>query len=83
MMQAFADILENEPGLIIPVFAIAAGLTFALIIITITSVIGVIKARHIEITRREIAAYIAEGSISADEGERLIRAESPSSKCCS
>ena len=28
-----------------------------------------------ERTRREIAAYIAEGSISPDQGERLMRAE--------
>jgi hypothetical protein len=28
-----------------------------------------------ERTRREIAAYIAEGSISAEQGERLLRVE--------
>lgn len=28
-----------------------------------------------ERTRREIAAYIAEGSMSPDEGERLMRAQ--------
>lgn len=28
-----------------------------------------------ERSRREIAAYIAEGSINADQGERLIRAD--------
>jgi len=28
-----------------------------------------------ERSRREIAAYVAEGSISPDQGERLIRAE--------
>ena len=28
-----------------------------------------------ERSRREIAAYIAEGSISAEQGERLMRAE--------
>jgi len=28
-----------------------------------------------EKSRREIAAYIAEGSMSADQGERLIRAD--------
>jgi hypothetical protein len=28
-----------------------------------------------ERSRREIAAYIAEGSISAEQGERLIRAD--------
>jgi len=28
-----------------------------------------------ERSRREIAAYIAEGSVTADQGERLIRAD--------
>ena len=28
-----------------------------------------------ERTRREIAAYIAEGSLTADQGERLVRAD--------
>ena len=33
------------------------------------------RTRQVEQSRREIAAYIAEGSMSADEGEKLLRAE--------
>ncbi|MBA4028525.1 MAG: hypothetical protein C0475_05230 [Planctomyces sp.] len=32
---------------------------------------------HREKSRREIAAYIAEGSLSADQGEKLMRAGEP------
>lgn len=56
----------------------------ALIIMTIASVVGlgmlvkavasVIQTSSRERSRREIAAYIAEGSITPDQGERLMRA---------
>lgn len=37
-----------------------------------------------EKSRREIAAYVAEGSISPEQGERLIRAETRRTRaeCC-
>ncbi len=33
------------------------------------------RTRQVEQSRREIAAYIAEGSMSPEEGERLLKAE--------
>ena len=44
----------------------------ALVLKTITAVFTTASRER---SRREIAAYIAEGSISADQGERLIRAD--------
>ncbi|MBM90761.1 MAG: hypothetical protein CMJ35_04000 [Phycisphaerae bacterium] len=41
---------------------------------------SITKATHVkerEKSRREIAAYIAEGSISAEDGERLLNAGNP------
>lgn len=38
---------------------------------------SVLVARSRERSRREIAAYIAEGSISPDQGERLMSAGNP------
>lgn len=35
-----------------------------------------------ERSRREIAAYIAEGSMSAEQGERLMRAEAKDNANC-
>ena len=41
----------------------------------IRAVTGVLKTNAREKSRREIAAYIAEGSITPEQGERLIRAD--------
>ena len=81
MEDAFVNLINSDPELLIPIFAIAAGLSFALIIVIINSITGTIKSRHREHSRREIAAYIAEGSMTADEGERLIRAAPPAKSC--
>jgi len=64
----------------IPIVAIVGGMSFALII-SIAGMVGShLSARERERTKREIAAYIAEGSMTPEEGERLIRAESPADK---
>lgn len=43
-------------------------------IVFIRSVAGVIKSVSKERTRREIAAFIAEGSMTPEQGERLMKA---------
>ncbi len=43
-------------------------------VVFIRSVAGVIKSVSKERTRREIAAFIAEGSMSPEQGERLMKA---------
>ncbi|MGD9789235.1 MAG: hypothetical protein AB7Q00_06855 [Phycisphaerales bacterium] len=43
-------------------------------IVLIRSVSGVMKTSARERTRREIAAYIAEGSMTPEQGERLMKA---------
>jgi len=59
---------------LVPILAISVGGGIAITAI----VLGVLKewlvAKDRERSRREIAAYIAEGSISVDEGERLMAA---------
>lgn len=35
-----------------------------------------------ETTHREIAAYVAEGSMTPDQGERLMRAGKDDNACC-
>lgn len=39
------------------------------------------ETKHREQSRREIAAYIAEGSMSPEQGERLMNAGGKSSRC--
>ena len=54
-----------------PLFVIAVGIVS---IALIDATRKVLNAQSRERTRREIAAYIAEGSMTADQGERLMRA---------
>ena len=47
---------------------------FAVIAVTVNAARDVAKATARERTRREIAAYIAEGSITPEHGQRLMGA---------
>jgi len=50
------------------------GGTIAVIWIVCATVTSMLKVVSRERTRREIAAYIAEGSLTPEQGERLMRA---------
>jgi hypothetical protein len=63
------DIFSNE-GIYIPTL-IAASI---IAVIAIRTVGSVLRSNSKERTRREIAAYIAEGSMSPEQGERLMKA---------
>ena len=56
------------------VVAIGGGCLIAILAIVTACITKVVETRSRERTRREIAAYIAEGTITPDEGERLIKA---------
>ncbi len=50
------------------------------LIVAFNVVAGVLKTNARERSRREIAAYIAEGSMTAEQGERLMKAGRGSDK---
>lgn len=50
------------------------GGTIAVVAILASTFSSVLKTRSREMSRREIAAYIAEGSMTAEQGERLMKA---------
>jgi len=50
------------------------GIAVAIIWIIAATIESVLSKAGRERSRREIAAYIAEGSMTADEGERLLNA---------
>jgi hypothetical protein len=54
-----------------PLIAIG-GFVFAIVLIR--TIAGVFKTSARERTRREIAAFIAEGSMTPEQGERLLNA---------
>jgi len=66
--------LDNE---IIPIIAIGGGLLVAIIAILSGAISNMVRTRSREMTKREVAAYVAEGSISPDDAERLISAGQP------
>ena len=67
---------------IIPIIAIAGGIVVAIVSI----VMGYVSSMHRQDRRAkiqsEIAAYVAEGSISTEEGERLMKAAGSDPKQC-
>lgn len=68
---------EDIVKLGIPMLAIVMGCLVAIISIAVTGIRQVMQTRAREESRREIAAYIAEGSMSPDDGVRLINAGRP------
>lgn len=54
--------------------AIGGGLSVVVIWIIAATVDSVLKTRAREAIRREIAAYVAEGSMTPDDGARLLEA---------
>ena len=57
--------------------AIGGSLLVACVIVVAGMLRSVAIGRAREASRREIAAYVAEGSMSAEEGERLLDAGRP------
>lgn len=72
-MTEFFDVLAGNGWLIV-------ASVFSLWIVCATAE-SIVKAFGREKTKREIAAYIAEGSMSPEEGERIIRAKPGKGVC--
>jgi hypothetical protein len=58
--------------------ALTGGLVIGLVAVVGNLAHKVMRSRAREQTKREIAAYVAEGSMTPEEGERLIKADVPS-----
>lgn len=67
-------ILAEE--IVVIVMACVGG-AVAIISVIACNVRGLAESRAREVSRREIAAYIAEGSITPEQGERLLAAGNP------
>ncbi len=70
-MEQFIDLLDDHMYVVV-VSVIGVVLLLGSLIRAVTAVLTTSSR---EKSRREIAAYIAEGSITAEQGERLIRAD--------
>ncbi|MGI9014665.1 MAG: hypothetical protein ACR2GY_10500 [Phycisphaerales bacterium] len=66
-------VLENNN--LIPILAITLGCAVAIVWIVFATVYYIIRDRAREITRREVAAYVAEGSIDKATAVALLTAD--------
>ena len=63
-----------QRGDFIPLVAIVFGCTTGMVAIMCGTIAGVAKAKNRETTKREIAAYVAEGSIDPDKAIAMLNA---------
>lgn len=66
------DWSTDKVELIIPILAIGGSFVVAIVYFLVDGVRRTLQTRAREMSRREIAAYVAEGSISPDDAVRLI-----------
>lgn len=59
---------------IIKIVAISGGLVIGFCAMVLSLLGSILRGMSVERSRREIAAYVSEGSMTADEGERLLKA---------
>jgi hypothetical protein len=57
--------------------AVGGGLLLAFVGMLMGFIKSLVRVRAREQTKREIAAYIAEGTMTPEDGERLIKADIP------
>lgn len=69
-LQAILEFLSRNEHVVVLSFIVVGGIIW----VVAASIVEVFKSIGRERTRREIAAYIAEGSMTPDQGERLLRA---------
>lgn len=62
-------------------FTIACGTLIAIVAILAGAVKNIARTRAIERSRRELSAYVAEGSIAPEEAERMLEAGPKHSTC--
>ncbi len=77
MLADIFDMMFQAPN---PIFII--GGTIAIVAIVCGSATKIVVSRSREKTRREIAAYVAEGTIDADKAIEMLRAETEDAGCC-
>ncbi len=70
-----------DSGMVIPLVAIVLGCATGMVAIIATAITRATTSRHREQTRREVAAYVAEGTISPDDAVAMLNAGSKVG-CC-
>jgi hypothetical protein len=67
---------------VIPIIGVTMGGGVAMLAIIAGADRRMSNTRHREATKRELAAYLAEGSITADDAERILKSDQPRWERC-
>ena len=67
-----SDFPWQHSGELIALIAVGGGILMAIVSVIGCSIARVARTNQVEKTRREIAAYVAEGSITPEEGQRMM-----------
>jgi len=70
----------GNAGEVLAGLAIVGGLTIAIISVVSNAMIRSSREKRLSVVQREIAAYVAEGTMTVDDGERLMRASNEPKK---
>jgi len=76
--EILTQLLDED--LLIPIVLFVCGMVIAVVAIVFGMVTSLGKTRAREATRREIAAYVAEGSITPQEGIEMMKTAGQSSE---
>jgi cytochrome P450 len=70
-----AALNDNEMTMIIVAMAVGGGITVLSLIFNAAR--SMQRTREVEQSRRELAAYVAEGSMSPEDAERIMKSSPP------
>lgn len=76
-MDALLEALAEDPGVIVGAIAVVGMILIGLPAVMMGIAANISNTKERERSRREIAAYVAEGSMSPDDAERLLKAAQP------
>ena len=76
-MEAILHNISDDKGMFVIAVIFGVGGVIAVLGIIFGTYKGVAESKEREKTKREIAAYIAEGSMTAEDGERILNAGNP------
>jgi len=87
MQEALKQLLDKDATLLIPIAIFLMVGVIAVVAIVFGTMARMVNSKESERSRREIAAYIAEGSMTPEDGERLLTAgkntgKKKQSRCC-
>lgn len=71
-MDAIVELFGDDPQKLIGAIAIIGGLTIATISIVTSALVRIVQTTERERSRRELAAYVAEGTMQPEVAERLL-----------